>query len=175
MRSLFFHVSQAETVASSQTHESSGWMTVISQSVKTETLRSLARYFMERNVLRKENRMVLLQSPQTALNRNRVGNCIGKETTACAKLCRFSSAPASPSSGSYLAPDVLTCQGVWTSVLRALLLLSISLDPLSTAGTDACTPGFPQTLLAVPLFSVFSICLWPVGKCKHKTMGVFFC
>lgn len=47
-------------VSSSQTHESSGWMTVSPQSVENETLRPLGRNFMERRVLRKENCMVLL-------------------------------------------------------------------------------------------------------------------
>ena len=122
--------------------------------------------------LEKKTVWLLLYSPQPALNRDRVGNCIRKETAACAKLYRLSSAPISPSSGSYLAPDVLTCQGVWTSALRALLLLSLSPDPLSTAGTDTCTPGFPQTLLEVPL-SAFSVCLWPICKGKHKTVGFF--
>lgn len=54
--------------------------------------------------------------------------------------------------------DILTSQGEWTSGLRALLLLSLSLDPLSTARPDTCTPWFPQTLLQVSFSPIFSVC-----------------
>lgn len=67
-------------------------MIVISQSAETVTRRSFARYFLEGKVFRKENCVLLLQSPQPALGRDRVGNSILKETAPCAKSYRLSSA-----------------------------------------------------------------------------------
>lgn len=62
-----------------------------------------------------------------------------------------------PNSSSYLVPDILMCQAVWTSAVRAQLLLSLSPAPLSTAGIDACIRGFFQTMLEVHFYSVFSL------------------
>lgn len=76
-------------------------MTVIPLSVENETLRS----FMERSYL--ENCMVLLQSPQPALNT--AGNHTGKDTVPRAKLQTFFSASTSPRCGCCLAPDMPGC------------------------------------------------------------------
>lgn len=149
-------------VASSQTHEYSGWMTVIPQSVETETLRSFDTYFMERRVLRKENYVVLSWSPQPALNR--VGNHTGKDTAPCAKLC----SPLHLPHPALVPVWLLTCQAVCNSSLRALLLLSLSPEGFQQEQM-LVTQGFYRLCLKYlsPLFFQFVCHLFVKASIKH--------
>lgn len=146
-------------------------MRVTSLSVEIQTFRSLLDILWRETCLEKKIAFIIT----TASSKQRQSRQLhGKETAPCRKLHRLSSAPTSPTSGSYLASGTLTCQSMRSGALRALLLLFLLLNPLGTEGTDARTPGFPHTLLEVPLSSLFSLCFRPICKSKHKTVS-FFC